>query len=166
MVFGGIKKWEICVILAVLGISAVVGSLKVNIPFWVVAVIYVPFAAVMFLWRPVMLFVSTPKLLKHGERAEAVVTEYRREEMELGGSGTAEIIRYSGKDGTKYERPLFTMPMLTRRVGRRYTVYFDPGKEDAFIIVPQSFIAAALWVMLFVLLSSPFWLGAIIQNGG
>lgn len=162
MVFGGIKKWEICVILAILGISAVMGSLKVNIPFWVVLVIYVPFAAVMLLWRPVMLFVSFPKLLKHGERAEAVVTEYRREETAIGGSGIAEIIRYSGKNGTKYERALFTMPMFTRKVGRRYTVYFDPEKEDAFIIVPQSFIAAALWVVLFVLISSPFWLGLAI----
>lgn len=166
MVFGGIKKWEICVILAVLGVSAVVGSSKINIPFWVVSIIYVPFAAVMFLWRPVMLFVSVPKLLKHGERAEAVVTEYRREETAIGGSGIAEIIRYADKKGTKYERPLFTVSMLTRRVGRRYTVYFDPEKEDAFIIIPQSFIAAALWVVLFLLISSPFLLGLAIQNGG
>lgn len=166
MIFGGIKKWEIYVVLAVLGVSAVVGSLKVNIPFWVVPVIYVPFAAVMFLWRPVLTLISYPGLRKHGERAEAVVTEYRREETALGGSGIAEIIRYADKKGIKYERALFTMPMLTRRVGRRYTIYFDPEKEDAFIIVPQCFISAALWFVLFVLAASPFLLGLAVQNGG
>ena len=113
-----------------------------------------------------MLFVSISKLLKHGERAEAVVTEYRCEETVLGGSGIAEIIRYTDKKGTKYERALFGMPMLTRKVGRRYTVYFDPEKEDRLIIIPQSFIAATLWMVLFVLMSSPFWPGAILQNGG
>lgn len=134
-------------------------------PFWVIPVVYVPFVAVMLLWRPVLTLISYPKLRKHGERAEAVVIEYRREEMEIG-SGIAEIIRYADKKGTKYERALFTMPMLTRKVGRRYTIYFEPEKEDAFIIVPQCFVAAVLWVLLFAAAISPFLLMLFIRSVG
>lgn len=169
MVFSGIKKWETYVFFAVLSASVVVGSLEnhasFHIPFWVVPVVYVPLAAVMCLWRPVLTLISYPGLKKRGERAEAVVTEYRRVNWAIG-SGFAEIIRYADKKGTKYEKALFTMPMLTRKVGRKYTIYFEPEKEDAFIIVPQSFIAAAFWVLLFAAAISPFLLMLFIRSVG
>lgn len=167
MIFSGIKKWEMLVFLAVICLATVVGTAanSVSLPFWLVPVFYMPFVAVMFLWRPVLTLISYPKLRKHGERAEAVVTEYRREEMVLG-SGSAEVIRYADSKGIKYERPLFTVPMLTRKVGRRYTIYFDPEKEDAFIIVPQGFIAAALWVLLWAAAELPAVLALLLYNGG
>ncbi|MDE7362995.1 MAG: hypothetical protein K2N38_13795 [Oscillospiraceae bacterium] len=169
MIFSGIKKWEMYVFFAVSSAGAVVEAFRnissFTIPFWVIPVVYVPFVAVMFLWRTVLTLISYPKLRKHGERAEAVVTEYRREQMEMG-SGIAEIIRYADKKGTKYERALFTMPMLTRKVGRRYTIYFEPEKEDAFIIVPQCFIAAAMWVVLWALMELPAVIMLLLYNGG
>ena len=168
MVFSGIKKWEMYVFFAVLSAEAIAGAFGNNssftMPFWVIPVACVPFIAVICLWRPVLTLISYPKLRKHGERAEAVVTEYRCEEMEIG-SGIAEIIRYVDKKGIKYERALFTMPMLTRKAGRRYTIYFEPEKEDAFIIVPQSLIAAALWVLLFAAALSPALLMLAIRYG-
>lgn len=169
MVFSGIKRWEMYVFFAVSGAEVVVGAFRNNssftMPFWVIPVVYVPFVAVMCLWRPVLTLISYPKLRKHGERAEAVVTEYRREQMEMG-SGIAEIIRYADKKGTKYERALFTMPMLTRKVGRKYTIYFNPEKEDEFFISPQSFFSAALWVVLWALTELPAVLMLLLYNGG
>lgn len=168
MVFSGMKKWEMYVFFAALGAEVVVGAFRNNssftMPFWVIPVVYVPFVAVMCLWRPVLTLISYPKLRKHGERAEAVVTDYRREEMEFG-SGIAEVISYADKKGTKYERALFTMPMLTRKVGRKYTIYFNPEKEDKFVIVPQCFVAAALWVLLFAAELSPALLMLAIRHG-
>lgn len=168
MIFSGIKKWEMLVFLAVICLAAVVGTAanSVSLPFWVVPVFYMPFVAVMFLWRPVLTLISYPKLRKNGERAEAVVIEYRREGTGFGTSGNAEIIRYADKRGRKYERPLFTVPMLTRKVGRRYTIYFGSEKEDAFIIVPQSFIAAAMWLLLAALAELPAVIMLLLYNGG
>ena len=168
MIFGGLKKWEICVILAVmslLGIIEIIGE-KISLPFWLIPGFYMPLAAVMCLWRPLLTLISFPGLRKYGERAEAVVTDYRRENSGFGTSGNAEIIRYADKLGQKYERPLFFVPMLTRKVGRRYTIYFDPKKEDAFIILPKSFIAAAVWVILCAVLELPGVLALLLYNGG
>lgn len=168
MIFSGIKKWEMLVFLAVICLAAVEGTAanSVSLPFWLVPVFYMPFVAVMFLWRPVLTLISYPELRKHGERAEAVVTEYRRIQWGALGSGVSEVIRYADGKGKKYERPLFTVPMLTRKVGRRYTIYFDPEKEDAFIIVPQGFIAAALWVLLWAAAELPAVLALLLYNGG
>lgn len=168
MIFDGAKKWEIYVLFAVMGLSGIMGSVsdKISLPFWVVPVFYTPFVAVMFLWRPVLTLISYPQIRKHGERAEAVVIEYRREGTGFGTSGNAEIIRYADKCGRKYERPLFTVPMLTRKVGRRYTIYFEPEKEDAFIIVPQGFIAAAMWLLLAALAELPAVIMLLLYNGG
>lgn len=169
MIFSGLRKWEMYVFFAVSGAAAVAEVFRCissfTIPFWVIPVVYVPFVAVMCLWRTVLTLISYPKLRKHGERTEGVVTEYRREQMAIG-SGIAEIIRYADKKGAKYERALFTMPMLTRKVGRRYTIYFEPEKEDAFIIVPQCFIAAAFHVLLFAAALSPALLMLLLYNGG
>lgn len=167
MIFDGPKKWEIYVLFAVMGLAGIMGAVgeKISLPFWVVPVFYMPFAAVMFLWRPAVTLISYPKLKKHGERAEAVVTEYRRENWAMG-SGIAEVIRYADKRGKKYERPLFTVPMLIRKVGRRYTVYFEPENEDKFIIVLQCFIASALWVILCALTELPGVICLLLYNGG
>lgn len=168
MVFSGIKEWEMYVFFAMLSAEAIAGAFGNNssftMPFWIIPVVYVPFVAVICLWRPVLTLISYPGLRKRGERAEAVVTEYRRVNWAIG-SGFAEIIRYADKKGTKYEKALFTMPMLTRKVGRKYTIYFEPEKEDAFIIVPQSLIAAALWVLLFAAALSPALLMLAIRYG-
>lgn len=168
MIFDGAKKWEIYVLFAVMGLAGIMDSVndKISLPFWVIPVFYMPFVAVMFLWRPVLTLISYPKIRKHGERAEAVVIEYRREGTGFGTSGNAEIIRYADKRDRKYERPLFTVPMLTRKVGRRYTIYFEPEKEDAFIIVPQGFIAAAMWLLLAALAELPAVIMLLLYNGG
>lgn len=168
MIFSGARKWEIYVLFAVMGLDGIMGAVgdKISLPFWVVPVVYMPFVAVMCLWRPVLTLIGYPKLKKHGERAEAVVIEYRREHSGFGTSGNAEIVRYADKRGKKYERPLFTMPMLTRKVGRKYTVYFEPENEDNFIIVPQCFIAAGLWVILCALMELPGVICLLLYNGG
>lgn len=168
MIFSGAKKWEIYVLFATMGLAAIMDSVgdKISLPFWVVPVFYMPFVAIMCLWRTVMTLISYPKLKKHGERAEAVVLEYRREHFGFGTSGNAEIIRYADKRGKKYERPLFTMPMLTRKIGRKYTVYFEPENEDNFIIVPQCFIASALWALLCAALELPGVIMLFLYNGG
>lgn len=159
MVFSGIKGWEVYAIGIQSGAVAIMECvermIRHDLPLWVKLIIALPVLSVIILWRPVMLFASAPGLIKNGERAVAVVTEYRHEAM-LMGSGNAEIIRYADKQGIKYERPLFMVPMVTRKVGRKYMIYFDPDKEDKFMICPQSFIAAGLWIALFIMLACPF----------
>lgn len=168
MIFGGIKKWEMLVFFAVAGLAGILEIIgeRISLPFWLIPGVYMPITAFMCLWRPVLTLISFPKIKKYGERAEAVVTDYRREGSGFGTSGNAEIIRYADKLGRKYERPLFFVPMLTRKVGRRYTIYFDTKKEDAFIIVPKSFIAAAVWVILCAVLELPGIICLLLYNGG
>lgn len=159
MVFNSIKGWEVYAVniqLGAVGIMEIIERMiRHDLPLWMKLIIALPVLSVIILWRPFMQFASAPGLIKNGERTVAVVTEYRREAM-LIGSSNAEIIRYTDKQGIKYERPLFMVPMLTRKVGRKYTIYFDPNKEDKFMICPQSFIAAGLWIALFVMLVCPF----------
>lgn len=168
MIFDGMKKWEMGLITGVMcaaGIWECLGRF-IHMPFWVGLTAYALPFTVICLWRPVMFFRSYPRLKKHGERAQAVVTEYRRIQWGGIGSGVAEVIRYADKKGKKYERALFTMPMLTRKIGRTYTVYFEPEKEDAFTIVPQCFFAAAVWVIVWAAAEFPAVIMLLLYNGG
>ena len=170
MIFSGLKKWEICVIFSVISIAAIAGSLENNaafhMPFWVIPVLYMPLIAVMCLWRPVLALISYPKLRKHGERAVAVVTEYRRVQWGSVGSGVAEVIRYADRNGQKREKLLHTMPMLTQKIGRTYMLYYNAEKEDEFFISPQGFFAVVMWVILWALTELPAVIMLLLYNGG
>lgn len=165
MIFSGMKRWELLAVSVVLCAAPAVGSFD-RVPFWIIPVFYMPFFAVLCLWRPLYTLISYPRLKKRGERAEAVVTEYRRVQWGGIGGGTAEVIRFTDGMCTKHERELFTVPMLTRKVGRSYTIYFDAKKEDEFIIVPQSFIAAAVWVLICAAAELPAVIMLLLYNGG
>ena len=170
MIFSGLKKWEMCVIFAAISIATLARCLEdftsFHIPFWVIPVFYMPLMVVMCLWRPVLTLISYPKLRKHGERAEAVVTEYRRVQWGSIGSGVAEVVRYADRNGRKCEKLLYTMPMLSRKVGRTYVLYYSDESDDLFFISPQGFFAAAMWVVLWALAELPAVIMLLLYNGG
>lgn len=167
MIFGGLQKWEIGLIAGVTlaaGVWEIVGRF-VRMPFAVGVSAYALSVAVLCLWRPVVFLISYPRLKKHGERAEAVVAEYRRVNWGVG-SGVAEVIRFADKNGRKREKLLHTMPMLSRRVGRRYALYYDDKNEDAFFISPQCFFAVAAYTALWALAELPAVILLLLYNGG
>lgn len=142
MIHTDLKKWEIAGLAVCAAAALVLRILEetgvIIIPsLWIIVVLMI-FAAVLMLWRSVCFLIKFLKIRNSGESAKAVVLRYKTDIVK-GKRQTAEIIEFKDRNGKKQQRALYGM-YLTQKNGRKYTIYYDPKKEDSFCVLPPSLI--------------------------
>lgn len=147
MIHSGLKKWEIvaCSVLVAAAIIVLVleetKTLKIPDPPKIATLM--AFSAVLMSWRSVYTLIKLSFLKRNGCRAAATVSGYRKEVVN-NHPITIEIIQYKDKNGKTRKKDLYEIYMITKKIGRTYTLYYDFENEDNFVLLPQSLISIGI----------------------